>query len=322
MKNILNNVIVAFVALALTFATVSCKKNKNDDPTPNNPSGNVAPTVTATAVPNSATAPATVTITATATDSDGSITKVQFIKGGTVEFEDVSAPYEYILSDLPASNYSYTVKAIDNSGASTTTTVTFTVNASGGVNTAPVFNSTSSTVVSDGSAKTFTLPVSDADGNTVTITNVTGASSNVNVTFSGTSVTVTPTISTYAGVEALTITISDATDNTTSNFTVNFGSSSQIGTYNILNNYLGTRSGLVGSTTVNAGNFVTTGTQPSGGFFNAAAAAGTYNYKILSGGNIVFTVGASTVEYTVQDASGYLVLTKVVSSGTSIYQLN
>lgn len=322
MKNILNNVIVAFVALALTFASTSCKK-PNDDPQPSNPntgggSGttNTAPTLTASAVPASATAPATVTITATASDADGSISTVQFVKDGDIEMQDVSAPFEYVLSSLSAGTYTYTVKAIDNDGAFTTATVTFTINASGGTtNTAPTFTGTAVTVVSDGSAKVVNIAslVSDADGNTISIESIspmTGVS-NIN----GTQFTVTPSNNVFAGALSYTVTITDGTDNTNSTITVNVGTSNQINTYNLLSSRFGTGLvGIVGTTTFNAGTITTTGTQPSGGFFNVAASAGTYNYRILSGGNIVFTVGASTVEYSVQSASGALVLTNVANS--------
>jgi photosystem II stability/assembly factor-like uncharacterized protein len=82
---------------------------------------NSSPIVSITNPSNGQTfnAPATVAINATATDSDGTITKVEFYNGSTKLGEDLSSPYSYSWSSVPAGNYSLTARAFDNAGAST-----------------------------------------------------------------------------------------------------------------------------------------------------------------------------------------------------------
>ncbi len=297
MKNILNIVIVAFVALALTLTTTSCKKENVNPSTPNN---NTAPTVVASIASN--------IITVTATDADGSISKVEILNGSSVVSTLTTAPFTYSVASLSAGNYTYTIKAYDDKNAITSTTISFTITSS---NTAPTFSSTSLKVISDGSAQTFPLPVSDLNGNTITITSITGASANVAVTYSGLNVTVTPNNSIFAGAETLTITITDGTDATSSSFTVNVGETAQINTYNTLSPFFKSLTGDLGNITLNKGSIVTTMTQSSGGFFNSAASAGAYNYKILTSGNVEFTAGANKIEYTISVASNVLTFTRV-----------
>lgn len=79
---------------------------------------------------------ATVTITANASDSNGSVTKVEFYHGTNKIGEDLTDPYSFTWTNVPAGNYVLTAKATDNLKASTTSSnVNITVN---GVNTPPV----------------------------------------------------------------------------------------------------------------------------------------------------------------------------------------
>ena len=82
---------------------------------------NVAPTVSITSPVADATfdAPASITISATAADTDGTISKVEFYDGATLIGSDSTSPYSFTKSDVPAGNYTITVKAYDNSGAYT-----------------------------------------------------------------------------------------------------------------------------------------------------------------------------------------------------------
>jgi uncharacterized delta-60 repeat protein len=82
---------------------------------------NKAPVVSITSPTNNATftAPATITVNASASDADGSIYSVKFYNGTTYIKTDFTSPYTYTFSNLPAGNYTFTVKATDNIGAQT-----------------------------------------------------------------------------------------------------------------------------------------------------------------------------------------------------------
>jgi hypothetical protein len=85
---------------------------------------NQAPIVSLTTPANDAiyTAPASITLTATATDADGTIARVEFYRG-TIQIGKVSTePYSLTDSDVAAGTYTYSAKAFDNTGASTTST--------------------------------------------------------------------------------------------------------------------------------------------------------------------------------------------------------
>ena len=81
-----------------------------------------APTVglTSPAAGASYTAPATVSLVATAKDADGTVRKVEFFRGTTKLAEDLTAPYTYTWSAVPAGSYSLTARATDDLGATTT----------------------------------------------------------------------------------------------------------------------------------------------------------------------------------------------------------
>jgi hypothetical protein len=93
---------------------------------------NQAPTVSLTAPANGTTfsAPATINLAANAADADGTVTKVEFFQGSTKLGEDLTSPYSFSWTNVPAGTYSLTAKATDNANATTTSTaVTVTVNA-------------------------------------------------------------------------------------------------------------------------------------------------------------------------------------------------
>jgi len=69
------------------------------------------------------TAPAAITINANASDIDGSVTKVEFYNGVVKLGEVLSPPYSLQPTALPAGSYALTVKATDNSGATTASAV-------------------------------------------------------------------------------------------------------------------------------------------------------------------------------------------------------
>lgn len=81
---------------------------------------NVAPTVSVSSSSTTPTAPATITLTANAVDPDGSVAKVEFFNGATKVGEDTTVPHSLTLTNLAAGTYTYSAKATDNIGASTT----------------------------------------------------------------------------------------------------------------------------------------------------------------------------------------------------------
>lgn len=91
---------------------------------------NQAPTVSLTAPAAGATytAPAAISTAANAADPDGTIARVEFLRGTTVIGTDTTAPYTASETGVPAGTYALTARAVDNAGASTTSaTVTVTV---------------------------------------------------------------------------------------------------------------------------------------------------------------------------------------------------
>ncbi|MGE5169728.1 MAG: Ig-like domain-containing protein [Rudaea sp.] len=80
---------------------------------------NVLPTVavTAPAANTQYAAPATITITASANDTDGTVTKVEFLAGGSVIGSSVAAPYTTTWTGVAAGSYSISARATDNAGA-------------------------------------------------------------------------------------------------------------------------------------------------------------------------------------------------------------
>lgn len=64
-----------------------------------------------------------VLLTATASDSDGSVTNVEFYAGTTRIGNDYNAPYTLLWSDVTNGAYAITVKAYDNWGVATTSSV-------------------------------------------------------------------------------------------------------------------------------------------------------------------------------------------------------
>jgi glucose/arabinose dehydrogenase len=93
-------------------------------------SGNTAPTVIITSPANNATFtnPANITINASATAGSSPITKVEFYEGSTKIGEDLTSPYSYTWTNVPAGTYSLQAKVIDNTNqAGTSPAVQVTV---------------------------------------------------------------------------------------------------------------------------------------------------------------------------------------------------
>jgi hypothetical protein len=73
------------------------------------------PTVNITAPSNGSTytAPATIAIAATASETGGTISKVEFYQGSTLLGTDMTSPFSYNWTSVPAGNYALTAKAYD-----------------------------------------------------------------------------------------------------------------------------------------------------------------------------------------------------------------
>ena len=128
---------------------------------------NKPPTVSLTSPSSSAkfTAPASITLTATAADPDGTISKVEFYRGGTTLIGTTSvSPYQFTWGSVAAGAYSLTAKAYDNKSATATSApVAITVVD----NQRPVVTLTSpanDTFVLAGSAVSLAATASDPDG--------------------------------------------------------------------------------------------------------------------------------------------------------------
>jgi hypothetical protein len=68
-------------------------------------------------------APASLTLTATATDADGAVSKVEFFQGATKLGEQTNSPYNFPWSNVATGSYSLMVRATDDRGASTISSV-------------------------------------------------------------------------------------------------------------------------------------------------------------------------------------------------------
>ncbi len=103
-----------------------------------------------------------ITITANATDADGTIALVEFYNGATLLGVDSTSPYSFVWNGATAGNNTITVKAIDNNGASNSTSVSILVNTppSAVVITSPVAGD----IINLNTPITITANATDADG--------------------------------------------------------------------------------------------------------------------------------------------------------------
>jgi hypothetical protein len=140
MKNLTKNVMIALVALALTIANTSCKKDKSEDPVPMQPNtgsgtgtgtGSGTGTGTGTGTGSGSIANPIVTTdakmeyygssfsyTVTASDADG-IAKVEILEGATLINTYTTAPFTINMSNVSVGFHTYTVKVTDNKGGAT-----------------------------------------------------------------------------------------------------------------------------------------------------------------------------------------------------------
>lgn len=120
-------------------------------------SSNKPPVAVITSPPDHAvfSNPATFMITTDVSDSDGVVRKVEFFEGDVKLGEDITVPFSFTWDNVPAGNYSLTVRATDNLGAvSVSPAVTVTV---GDSVLAPVVS-----IISPVNNATFTAPATIA----------------------------------------------------------------------------------------------------------------------------------------------------------------
>jgi gliding motility-associated-like protein len=128
---------------------------------------NKAPTVAITSPANNASFSqgATVNIQVTASDSDGAISKVEFFNGSTKLGEDLSSPYSFAWTNVPAGSHTITARATDNKSA-TTTSQAITINVSAD-NKLPLVQLTApqqNARFESGATITLSASASDSDG--------------------------------------------------------------------------------------------------------------------------------------------------------------
>jgi len=130
--------------------------------------GNQPPTVSLTGPTGGQafTAPATINFAATASDADGSVARVEFLNGATVIGSDTTAPYTFSWTNVAAGSYSVSARAVDNSGATTTTPpVAISVGTGGGtVGAAPALHVSGNHVVTASGAAFRMLGVNRSSG--------------------------------------------------------------------------------------------------------------------------------------------------------------
>ena len=89
-----------------------------------NSATNQAPAVSLTSPAPGAsfTAPANVTLTASASDTDGTVARVEFYRGTTLIGSDTTSPYSATWGGAAAGSHTLTARAVDNGGATRTST--------------------------------------------------------------------------------------------------------------------------------------------------------------------------------------------------------
>jgi hypothetical protein len=106
-------------------------------------------------------------ITADAMDTDGTITKVEFFVDGTKVGEDASAPYQYSWANSVLGRHTFTAKATDDRGASTTSPSI--VNVTVAPPTVAITSPTEGSSSKVGDVVAITATAADADGTVISV---------------------------------------------------------------------------------------------------------------------------------------------------------
>ena len=146
------------------------------------------PTVSLSVPAGPFVAPADVPLTATASSANGTIARVEFYRNGLLVNTDTTAPYSYILEDLPAGSYTVQARAYDNGNQTATAERAFTV--SQGSSGPSLVATPTSVSVDEGGSSTVNLKLSSAPTSNVAVALARTGDSDITVT--PTSVTLTP----------------------------------------------------------------------------------------------------------------------------------
>ena len=130
-------------------------------------SANTPPIISLTGPNNSALFPtgSTVTITANASDAGGTVSKVEFFSGTTKLGEDLTSPYSFAWSNVPAGNYTITAKATDDKNAvATSASISIVVSTSNNPPAVSITAPANNATFNSGATVTITATASDANG--------------------------------------------------------------------------------------------------------------------------------------------------------------
>jgi gliding motility-associated-like protein len=128
---------------------------------------NKAPTIAITSPSNNATFTqgAWVKIEVAANDSDGAISKVEFFSGNKKLGEDLSSPYVWTWTNVPAGNHTITAKATDNKSATATSQpVAISVSAPNKLPLVQLTSPEQNAKFNQGATITIAASASDSDG--------------------------------------------------------------------------------------------------------------------------------------------------------------
>jgi hypothetical protein len=94
-------------------------------------------------------APASIRLAADAADADGTISRLEFRANGALVGASSTPPYAYVWESVPSGTYSITATAVDDRGATTTTTAPMTIRVGGAVDVAIAGGLEGATVADD-----------------------------------------------------------------------------------------------------------------------------------------------------------------------------
>ena len=213
-----------------TIATPAANTTYTATFTDAGPVTNNAPLVALTGTPANGTTGVQITLAATATDSDDRVAKVEFFDGATRLGEDLSSPYALAWTPTTTGAHSISARATDNFGlAATSSAVLVTVVAPGGADTqAPVASLTAPAAFATGLTGTLTLSATATDNVGVTSLEIQLDGTQIGVTGTTGSHTVTVDSSAYtSGQHVVRARARDAAGNLSAwvSRTVQFGGS-------------------------------------------------------------------------------------------------
>lgn len=130
------------------------------------PGSNLPPVVSMTAPAEGSVfaAPATIAMQASASDPDGNIVRVRFYNGATYLGQDLTAPYAYNWTNVPAGTYSLKARAYDNTGAFTNSSIVHVTVINNVAPTVSITAPTNNATFAEPANLTIQANASDSDG--------------------------------------------------------------------------------------------------------------------------------------------------------------